>query len=83
MNTTKTIFLCAAACAAVFSAVAETEDAAASAAEPAAGEETDAGKTAPKNDPLNAVVKLEVSTAEADVFQPWRTDKRGGDGSGS
>ena len=82
MDTMKTIFFCAAACAALFSAAVETEDAAASAAEPAAGEETDAGKTAPKNDPLNAVVKLEVSTAEADVFQPWRTDKRGGDGSG-
>ena len=47
-----------------------------------AQEEADGAEDAPKNDPLNAVVKLEVSTAEADVFQPWRTDKRGGDGSG-
>lgn len=44
--------------------------------------EADGAENAPGNDPLNAVVKLEVSTAEADVFQPWRTDKRGGDGSG-
>ena len=44
--------------------------------------EADGAEDAPRNDPLNAVVKLEVSTAEADVFQPWRTDKRGGDGSG-
>ena len=33
-------------------------------------------------DPLNAVVKLEVSTSEINVFEPWRAEKSGGDGSG-
>ncbi|MBP5545239.1 MAG: trypsin-like peptidase domain-containing protein [Kiritimatiellae bacterium] len=33
-------------------------------------------------DPLNAVVKLEVSTSEINELEPWRTDQGGGDGSG-
>ena len=66
MSAAQSIILCAAVAACAATA-AETNE--------TAPDET-------KNNPLNAVVKLEVSTAEADVFQPWRTNKKGGDGSG-
>lgn len=80
----KTILFCAAACAALFSAAAEPEGAAADAEfPPESVAEADGAEDAPKNDPLNAVVKLEVSKAEIDVLQPWRTDRRQADGSGA
>lgn len=44
--------------------------------------EADGAEDAPRNDPLNAVVKLEVQTSESDFVKPWRTDVGGGDGSG-
>ena len=47
-----------------------------------AQEDTDGAEAAPENDPLNAVVKLEVQTSESDFVKPWRTDVGGGDGSG-
>lgn len=34
------------------------------------------------NDSLNAVVKLEVSTAKPDIFCPWANRTGGGGGSG-
>ena len=34
------------------------------------------------NNPLNAVVKLEVSTAKPDIFCPWANRTGGGGGSG-
>ena len=84
MNTMKTILFRAAACAALFSAAAEPEGAAADAEfQPESVAEADGAEDAPRNDPLNAVVKLEVSKAEIDVLQPWRTDRRQADGSGA
>ena len=76
---TKPVLLRAAACGLILAAAAARaqETSVGGAEAPLAAEAAEG-----ENDPLNAVVKLEVSTAEADVFQPWRTDKRGGDGSG-
>ncbi len=36
----------------------------------------------PANDPLNAVVKLEVAKLEPDFVTPWKTDQGAGSGSG-
>ena len=67
----KTILFCAAAYAALFSAAAEPEGAAADAEfPPESVAEADGAEDAPRNDPLNAVVKLEVQTSEPDVFRP-------------
>ena len=37
---------------------------------------------AEENDPVNAVVKLEVITQVPDFIHPWKSDRGGGDGSG-
>ena len=37
---------------------------------------------AEENDPVNAVVKLEVITQTPDFIHPWKSDRGGGDGSG-
>ena len=37
---------------------------------------------ADENNPLNAVVKLEVSTAKPDIYCPWANRTGGGGGSG-
>lgn len=79
----KTILFCAAACAALFSAAAEPEGAAVDAEfPPEFVAEADGAEDAPRNDPLNAVVKLEVQTSTPDFVRPWRTNVGGGDGSG-
>ncbi len=64
----KAFLICAALCAAIGVVRAQVPEG--------------ADETAPENDPLNAVVKLEIQTATPDFVRPWRTNVNGVDGSG-
>ena len=51
-------------------------------AAPSAAEEESAPGAGGRNNPLNAVVKLEVTTAKPDIRCPWTNHTGGGTGSG-